>query len=389
MNTLLLPPDHGEVLDLTGRGLKDIKDKLIDCPIDCDVSFAYDPKRILRALYFRAKYGFRFSDDLEKAMAKHAPALTSLSRRYSAEMVNKIIREEPALLDELIDKGMLRYLPMTKYLTKQLLEKKKMADALRPVESSQTPPNPIRKNLDYGEGWTKRLDEAREEDEDLVEDGKNIIDDLETAEYCERPRNEKYWEEAGDSEAAKDFQKYIREVKCRVLPVLQKEAVIRGPGVRECPFGLPISVACKNAGDSVDRMEALTSSNRDEWNKHRRTNRRVYVYHQAGERCVYADKVVHGKERVHCDYGDGGQRQSDFPMRPSPFYPRVFHGLGQYGLYSYPVNDYMDIHGARQLFTGIFSLYASTGEVLINKTSFLPDPILEGLFSTKQLIKDE
>ena len=69
----------------------------------------------------------------------------------------------------------------------------------------------FKKNEDYGDGWTKKLDEAREQD---AEDGENLIDPLDIAGYCGKEKNVKYWEEMGDSPAAKDFQKYIKQVKC-------------------------------------------------------------------------------------------------------------------------------------------------------------------------------
>lgn len=72
----------------------------------------------------------------------------------------------------------------------------------------------FRQNSDYGEGWTKKVDEAREEDEDNAQDGKNLIDPIDSAEYCDRPRNVKYWKEMGDDAAAKDYQVYIKKVKC-------------------------------------------------------------------------------------------------------------------------------------------------------------------------------
>jgi len=69
----------------------------------------------------------------------------------------------------------------------------------------------LRKNLDYGEGINKKLDEVRE---DNAKDGVNLINPIDSAEYCEKDDNVEYWKEMGDSPAAKDFQKYIKEVKC-------------------------------------------------------------------------------------------------------------------------------------------------------------------------------
>ena len=167
-----------------------------------------------------------------------------------------------------------------------------------------------------------------------------------------------------------------------------KESVIRKPGVRDCPFGLPISLACKNAGASVDQMTELEGVEKDKRGKQAKANRRVYVFHQAGERCVYADKIVEEKNIVNCDFGDGGERMRDWAIRPSPLYPRVFHGLGQYGLYSYPLNSYMDSQSAGQFFNGIFAQYSNTGEVMISKHSMLPDPILEKLVTDLSIKKE-
>jgi len=84
------------------------------------------------------------------------------------------------------------------------------------VRTSKVPPF-FRENEDYGEGWTKLVDEAREEqdgsDQD-AKDGINMINPVEIAEYCDKPSNVKYWKEMGAGPAAKDYQKYIKEVKC-------------------------------------------------------------------------------------------------------------------------------------------------------------------------------
>ena len=105
-------------------------------------------------------------------------------------------------------------------------------------------PNPIRKNLDYGEGWTKKVDEARGEDcepcmdiddgEAAAADGesKNWVNPTETAAYCGSRRNKEYWHDAkrpGEGKAAdraaKDYEEYVREVRCsRHAAKLAREA---------------------------------------------------------------------------------------------------------------------------------------------------------------------
>lgn len=363
INTLIKPIGSNKIIDPTGRGKQDIENKLLECPVDCNLSFRMSPDRILRAFYFKNNYGFNFSDNVESAIKKNAKYLANVNPRHAKEMINKIVRENPNIIDELINYDILTYVPLTKYLTKVLLDRKRLLN----VMDNQVRDLPVFKtNKDYGEGLTKEVDEARENDSD---DKVNFVNPIEIAEYCDKKENKKYWDKVGKDEAAKDFQQYAKEVKCRKLPLLIRESEIRSPSIRECPFGLPITVACKNAGTSVDNMTALENVPKEQREKYRKANRRVYVHENAKERCPYADKIVENKDAVHCDWGESGARMRDEPMRPSPFYPRVFHGLGQYGLYSYPVNEYTDNHGARQLFTGLFSLYASTGEIEINKTA--------------------
>lgn len=155
---------------------------------------------------------------------------------------------------------------------------------------------------------------------------------------------------------------------------MKKLAIIRSPKIRECPYGLPIAVSCHNAGKSVERMEALESVPKAQRDRYRKANRRVYRHHKENERCPYADKIVEEKDIVNCDFGDVGEGIRDFPIRPSPFYPRVFSGLGQSGLFSYPLTHYMDNSEAQQLFDGVFYMYASTGEIPLQKSAnFEPD----------------
>jgi len=127
-NTLMFSPDYKQEIDITGRAKKDIQGLFLECPVSCDVSFRSDPKRILRAYYFKAKYGFNLSINTKRAIKKNLPLLSTINRRYSAEMLNKIIRESKEMLNVLIEDGALQYLPMTKLLGQQLVESKRLLD---------------------------------------------------------------------------------------------------------------------------------------------------------------------------------------------------------------------------------------------------------------------
>lgn len=148
---------------------------------------------------------------------------------------------------------------------------------------------------------------------------------------------------------------------------MKKLAIIRSMEVRQCPYGLPITKACKHVGEAIDQMVPLASVTPEQKEFYAKSNRKVYAHSNTNQQCPYADKIVDAENAVHCDFGEGGARMSDYPLRPSPYYPRMFNGMGQYGLYSYPITFWLDDEGARNNYTGMFSIYAETGEIPITK----------------------
>lgn len=68
-------PDKAAILDLTGCGLSDLENGILQCPSDPDQTFRDDPSRLLRVLKFCAKYGFKITPDTEKAIRRNAPGL--------------------------------------------------------------------------------------------------------------------------------------------------------------------------------------------------------------------------------------------------------------------------------------------------------------------------
>lgn len=139
-----------------------------------------------------------------------------------------------------------------------------------------------------------------------------------------------------------------------------KLAIIRGDGVRNCPFGLPIIDACKHAGKSVLRMAPLSNDFSDEENKNlAEANKLVYAYQKEDQHCMYADEVLENQDKVDCDFGDNGQGFHSTDFRGSPLYPQTFHGLQLDGLYGYPLGYYSDNDIMRNLPLGLWSLVSS------------------------------
>jgi poly(A) polymerase len=123
LNTLLKNLTTGEIIDLTGRGKKDLRDNILITPLDPDKTFEDDPLRMLRAIRFACKYGFKIPPFIMKAIAKNAYRLEIISKERIQEELNKI------LISPRADVGMkaLVVTGMSKYIMPEL-------DALRGLE---------------------------------------------------------------------------------------------------------------------------------------------------------------------------------------------------------------------------------------------------------------
>lgn len=67
--------DKAPILDLTGMGFRDLKDKIVKTPLDPRETFADDPSRMLRAVRFAVKYGFELDRETRKAIKSMAPQI--------------------------------------------------------------------------------------------------------------------------------------------------------------------------------------------------------------------------------------------------------------------------------------------------------------------------
>lgn len=71
-------PERAEVLDLLGRGRRDLDAMELRTPVDPDKTFGDDPTRMLRAIKFVAKYGFKIPPDVAASIRKNAHKLRQM-----------------------------------------------------------------------------------------------------------------------------------------------------------------------------------------------------------------------------------------------------------------------------------------------------------------------
>ena len=103
INALLMSIATGEILDLCGKGLSDLKNGIIRTVKDANLSFKEDPLRMLRALQFTLRFDFTIEENTYKAMQINAPALKILSRRAINNELKKIPQSKKHEVDTLLD----------------------------------------------------------------------------------------------------------------------------------------------------------------------------------------------------------------------------------------------------------------------------------------------
>ena len=85
--------NFGELVDLHD-GLSDIKQKIVNTPLDSNITFSDDPLRMLRAVRFACQLGFEIHPDLIKTMTKLKERILIISGERIIDEVNKIILTE-------------------------------------------------------------------------------------------------------------------------------------------------------------------------------------------------------------------------------------------------------------------------------------------------------
>lgn len=119
INSLYKDLTTGEVLDFTGRGIRDIREKRIDTPMDPDETYSDDPIRILRTLRFATRYGWEIPEEVMAAMKRNAGRLKIVRRPRVATEFDKIIRSNnPVEILERLKEigGIFRVLPELAHL---------------------------------------------------------------------------------------------------------------------------------------------------------------------------------------------------------------------------------------------------------------------------------
>ncbi|MDO8587867.1 MAG: HDIG domain-containing protein [Armatimonadota bacterium] len=110
INTLLENLHTGEVIDVLGTALSDLKNRTIRTPTDPVSTFAEDPLRMLRAVRFAARFGFTIDRDALEAIRQEGDRLSIVSGERIRDELIKILASQGAItgLELLRETGLLR-----------------------------------------------------------------------------------------------------------------------------------------------------------------------------------------------------------------------------------------------------------------------------------------
>ncbi len=103
INALYCDISSGEVIDITGHGIDDIRDHIIRTPTDPDLTYDDDPLRILRCIRFASRYGWTIEPDTWEGMLRNVSRLDIISRERIRDEFEKMLScDHPIMAMELL-----------------------------------------------------------------------------------------------------------------------------------------------------------------------------------------------------------------------------------------------------------------------------------------------
>lgn len=112
INSLLMDISTNEILDLSGKGVRDIKNKVIRTTGNPQIIFGEDPLRLLRAVRFAVQLGFSIEKNTLKAIWTNCKTLQKISWERKRDELNKILvsaAPERGIV-MLVESGLMKYI---------------------------------------------------------------------------------------------------------------------------------------------------------------------------------------------------------------------------------------------------------------------------------------
>jgi len=96
-------PDKAQIIDMTGCGLKDLQEGVMKCPSNPDKTFSDDPTRMLRAIKFMVKYGFKIHPLVASSIKRNAKKIRNAPQNAIATLLIDTILGESSYKKALVE----------------------------------------------------------------------------------------------------------------------------------------------------------------------------------------------------------------------------------------------------------------------------------------------
>lgn len=123
INTLLQPMDLSkDVIDITGKGIEDINNKILRTPVDPHYTIGYDARRIVRAVKLAIKFDLNIDPKLKKVIIKYRGNLEGLPSGAIKKHINQALDiNAKKTLDLLIELKLLPIIPLSRMMRTELI----------------------------------------------------------------------------------------------------------------------------------------------------------------------------------------------------------------------------------------------------------------------------
>jgi len=111
INALYCNVSTGEIVDITGKGVEDIKNHIIRTPAAPDLTYDDDPLRILRCIRFSSRYGWEIEAETFDGMVRNVHRLAIITKERVKDELDKMLTcRHPVMAMELLRKtGAMHY----------------------------------------------------------------------------------------------------------------------------------------------------------------------------------------------------------------------------------------------------------------------------------------
>ncbi len=111
INALYNNVSTGEIVDITGKGVEDIKNHVIRTPNEPDVIYDDDPLRILRCIRFASRFGWEIEQKTYDGMVRNVDRLSIITKERVKDELDKMLTcQHPVMAMELLRKtGAMHY----------------------------------------------------------------------------------------------------------------------------------------------------------------------------------------------------------------------------------------------------------------------------------------